>query len=603
MCGIAGFIGQDREKIERMLRTLIHRGPDGHAIEVLPNAMLGHARLAILDPRPEANQPMWNDTKTLCIVFNGEIYNFKQLQKEESFECKTRSDTEVLLRLFERYGTSFLPRIHGMFAFGIYNVKEQSLTLARDQNGIKPLYIAFPDGKLHFASEMRSLMKAFSVKPKLNMRSLSRYLRMQYVPGPETMCEGIESVLPGSIIEWKNNNIIRSTYKRVSKPMQWKNRQDFMSTIPSIIDESVQAEMIADRPIGIFLSGGMDSSIVLHHMTQHATKRIKTFTVRFEATQEEGATRFNADADLAKLTAKHYGTDHTELLLTAEMFRNHYAETCEALDQPNSDHVSVAQFLLARLAKKSVDVVLTGAGGDELFGGYPRYRIAYMLHALRYIPSQMRGWGSIFGYPKDVLELSTGAALAERLLCRPSTEWNEVVNGEWFEEDAATEFVFSAYETSRAETPVRSLMNFDRATWLIDESLRLVDGTTMASGLEARVPFLAPDIIDASLGTKDNWHLGLFRTKTGLKDAYRQLLPDHLFTLKKASFYPPLAKWLRREAAPLVDEALEHGFIRQYFNATALHLLFMQHKERTRYSLHVLHGIVQLSAWVKRVYQ
>lgn len=603
MCGIAGFSGEDRDRIEQMTQALKHRGPDGNAVFIGQGISLGHARLAILDPRPVGDQPMWSDDKSVVIVYNGEIYNYRELKEREGFQCTTGTDTEVLLKLYQRHGIGFVKDLIGMFAFALYDTKKKTWHLARDPSGIKPLFVATPMNQLHFASEMRSLMTALAKKPALNLAALSQYMRLQYVPGPTTMCEGIESLPPGTILTWKDGRETRQSFATTVEHPHFPSPQEFTNAFPAMMDKAVKDHLVSDRPIGIFLSGGMDSSIVLHHMNAHAAKPIKTFTVRFEATEEEGAKRFNTDADLAALTAKHYGTDHHEIFLTAELFRSLYHDTARALDQPNADHVSVAQFLLAREAKKHVDVVLCGAGGDELFGGYPRYRVARVLEALRFIPPGLRAIaGSIRGYPVDVLRLAPGPMLAERLLARSPQEISAIARGNWFDASATTDLFAERFTQQKNADALRAFMEFDRGLWLVDESLRLTDATTMASGLEARVPFLDPRIIAASHGTKSQWHVTMRRTKALLKDTYRSILPPHLFTLSKSSFYPPLAKWLRRESSPLVEEMLGHARIKEYINVTVVRDLFEKHKRKEVYALHTLSTLIQLQHWFDTVY-
>lgn len=601
MCGIAGCAGEHRQRIEDMTACLRHRGPDGNAVWVGSGASLGHARLAILDPRPAGDQPMWNASKTIAIVYNGEIYNFRELREAEGLDCRTNTDTEVLLKLYEKHGISFIHKLRGMFAFGIYDTTKQTWVLARDSFGIKPLFVAYPNGELAFASEMRALMKALPTKPALNLRSLSLYLRLQYVPGPQTLCEGIEQLPPGTILTWNKGKETRITFA-TEEHSSFASKDAFGERFPAVMNAVVQQHMISDKPIGVFLSGGIDSSVVLHHMSTNTDKPIKTFTVRFDATKEEDAKRFNTDADLAAKTAKHYGTDHREIFLTAEIYKDLYRETAQALDQPNADSVSVAQFLLSREAKKHVDVVLTGAGGDELFGGYPRYRIAHILHQLRMIPGSVRSLGSILGYPADVLAMKPGAALAERLLARPKEEGRSIAKGEWFEPAAVTDLFRERFSALPNKDPVRDFMEFDRHLWLVDESLRLADATTMGSGLEARVPFVDARITAASHATKSGWHVTMKRTKALLKDTYKGILPDHLYTLNKASFYPPLAKWLRRETAPLAQQMLEHTRIKEYFETETLQTIFEEHRTHTRYNLHTLSSLIQLSNWFDTVY-
>lgn len=602
MCGIAGFSGEDEARIRRMTEALVHRGPDGNAVCVGHGASLGHARLAILDPRPVGDQPMWNSDRTIVIVFNGEIFNFKELAKRYGLACRTNTDTEVLLKLYERKGMEFVPELLGMFALAIYDTRDRSWHLARDSAGIKPLYVHVENGALAFASEMRSLIAGMASKPALNMTSLALFLRLQYVPGPQTMCVGIESVPPGTVLTFHDGTETRKIVMpalgqidpaQAARPAQ----RDLTETIDSVVAD----HLISDRPVGLFLSGGMDSSVTLHHMRNHVGGELKTFTVRFDATKEEGGERFNADAELASKTAKHYGTDHHEVFLSAEACREIYGHAARGLDQPNADAVSSAMYLLSREAKKHVDVVLTGAGGDELFGGYPRYRVARVLHDLRGVPSFLRGlMGTVTGHPPDVLRMSPGPQLAVRLLARTDAEWRPLTRGGWYADGSVEALFMERYPQDEGD-PVRAFMEFDRALWLVDESLRLTDGLTMAHGLEARVPLLDPRLIDLTARIPSRSHVTWRRTKALLKETYRGILPDHLFTLPKASFYPPLAKWLRRECAPLVDEALENPWIGDLFNKEELRRLQREHSSGG-YHLHVLSAIIQLHFWHRHVY-
>jgi asparagine synthase (glutamine-hydrolysing) len=587
-----------------MTECLTHRGPDGNAVFIGHGVSLGHARLAILDTTPQGNQPMWNESKTIVIVYNGEIYNYRRLREAENLHCNTSTDTEVILKMYEKEGIDCVKKLSGMFAFGLYDTRSRTLHLVRDESGIKPLYVSYVDDKPHFASEMRALMRALPKKPAINLQSLSLFMALQYVPGPETLCEGIESLKPGMILSWKDGAEVRRSFKANTPSIPTMNKEECKQNLPALMKDVVEDHMIADRPIGIFLSGGMDSSILLHHMAQVSKEPVKTFTVRFEATNAEDAPRFNRDADLAKLTAKHYGTDHEELLLTAGDYRSLYRNTACALGQPNADSVSVAQYALARMAKKKVDVVLSGAGGDELFGGYPRYRIDRILSILQCIPVPLRQLGArIFGYPEDVLKMAPGAELALRLLGRPEKENRRIVKGLWFNAESAAELFHQRFdELGKDIGTVRRFMEFDRHLWLVDESLKLCDAVTMASGLEMRVPFLDPRIIAWSHATPGQWHVGLLRTKILLKDAYQNILPEHLYSLKKASFYPPLAKWLRRECAPLMEEALAGKRINEYFDTDALRTIFEEHTTRKHYGLHPLSSVIQLHYWFETVY-
>lgn len=604
MCGIAGFYGENRVKIERMTAALAHRGPDGNAILVANGASLGHARLAILDPSPVGDQPMWNEEKTAVIVYNGEIYNYRELRISENLDCRTGTDTEVLLKLYEKYGMDFVKLLRGMFAFGIYDVRKKEWHLARDSSGIKPLFITYFEHKLHFASEIRSLVTSLAAKPALNYRSLSQYLRLQYVPGPETMYEGVESLAPGTILTWSEQGEKRYSFSVKIPSVHYASPQEFSEHFPAVMDKAVKDHLISDRPVGIFLSGGMDSSILLHHMCNHAQKPVKTFTVRFEAAQEEDEKRFNMDAVIAKQTAQHYGTDHHEIVLTAELCRDIYRNTARSLDQPNADSVAMAQFVLAREAKKHVDVVLSGSGGDELFGGYPRYRIAKILHALRWLPDRARSFGgAAFGFPSDVLSMQPGPELAERLLARPTNELLSLIAGDWFDPKATTQLFEQKFDELKEYDVLRAFMEFDRKLWLVDESLRLSDAVTMASGLECRVPFLDPLVIAASHGTASDWHVGFRTTKKLLKETYYPILPHSVRSIKKASFYPPLAKWFRRECGELMEETIAHPTMQKLFKMDIVEQIFTRHKNHQQYALHTLSTLTQLRCWLETIHE
>ncbi len=334
MCGITGFSGDDKNRIEAMTKALVHRGPDGNAVLTTHGVSLGHARLAILDPSSAGAQPMWNERKSVVIVYNGEIFNYRELKTAEKLTCRTGTDTEVMLKLYEKHGIDFVRLLRGMFAFGLYDTEKKTWYLARDESGIKPLFVSYPGGVLHFASEMRALMAGLPKKPELNLGALSHYLRLQYVPGPETLCEGIESLPRGTILEWNEGRETRRHFRSAVSVPSFASKDEFREYFPELMDMAVRDHLVSDRPLGIFLSGGMDSSIVLHHMVRHSQKPVKTFTVRFEATDDEDAARFNRDADAAKLTALHYGTDHREIVLTADECRNVYRDCARASDQP-----------------------------------------------------------------------------------------------------------------------------------------------------------------------------------------------------------------------------------------------------------------------------
>jgi asparagine synthase (glutamine-hydrolysing) len=545
---------------------------------------------------------MWNESHTVAILFNGEIYNFRELRERHGLTCRTGTDTEVLLQLYERLGLACLQELRGMFALALFEASTGTWHLARDPQGIKPLYLAEAEGRLFFASEARALARALPQRPPVSEAALSCFLRLQYVPSPHTIFTGVRPLAPGTCETWQQGRCVaRCSFVTAVEVPSLVHRQEALAYVPQLLEAAVREHLVSDRPIGLFLSGGLDSSILLHHMAAATDRPIQTFTVRFEARDDESSERVNADADLAAQTAAHYGTQHTELLLTAADFCGAYAETVLALDQPNADLVAVAQLLLAKRAKAAgVDVILTGVGGDELFGGYHRYRITTVLSRLRRVPPWLRSTAArLCGQPADVAALDPGPDLWERLVAQSPEVCAPMVRGSWFQPQAVHPYFQAAFEMHQQSDSVRQAMEVDRTTWLIDELLKLADGTTMKASVEGRVPFLDARVIAAMRATPARWHVTERATKTLLREAYQSRLPAHLFRLKKASFYLPLAKWFRREAGRLLDEALETPEIRTLFSLEMLEQYRREHLEHRAYRLHQLHGVVQLAAWLR----
>jgi len=607
VCGIAGFIGEDQDLIERMTNALRNRGPDGFGVSVREGVSLGSARLAILDPRPEGNQPMWNDDQSVGIVFNGEIFNFKELRTNHGLQCKTNTDTEVILRLYEKEGIDMVKKLRGMFSFGIYDTRSKTLHVARDPSGITPLFYTMIANQFHFASETKALLRAYDQKPPINPTALSLYCRFQYLPRPFTLLPDIKAVEPGSLLIVQGNNVTMKQWNNESYDYGRLSANEFKKEFPGLMQQVVTDHLISDRPLGLFLSGGLDSSICLHHMQQAGHKPIKTFTARFEV--EEQSEKFNRDADLARETAKHYGTDHHELTVTATMYRDAYKDCAAALDQPNANVTAVTQYLLAKFAKQQVDVVLTGNGGDELFGGYPRYRIVHLLTMLRAMPAGARAFiARLAGLPPDVLRMEPGDALMERLNNQSIEQWESLVKGTWFDASATSKWVQERYAPLATLPPLAAAMEYNRLSWLTDEALRMTDGTSLGSGLEARVPLLDQRVIQIAHQTRPQDHVSLFQTKRLLRETYQTLsgvegLPSHLFNVPKSGFFTPLAKWFRRECKSLIDEMLESEHLAPYFDLEAVRKVAAQHHTGEKYSLHTLAMLTQLHCWFETVYK
>ena len=354
MCGICGCTTEDTPLVEQMLNTITHRGPDDRGVHVANGVSLGHMRLAILDPSPNGKQPMLSKSGTTSIVFNGEIYNFKELIQTHNLQCTTGSDTEVLLLLYEKLGIRFVHELRGMFAFALHDTKEQKLYLVRDPHGMKPLYYTVQNSVLYFASETKAILQALPTKPAINTQALSLYFTHQYVPRPYTLLQDVDAVENGAVLEWQGSNLRTIDQITAYSPGKYANASS--EQITQVLNESTVAHLISDKPVGLFLSGGLDSTILLHHIAATGVSNLQTFSVRFDVAASEQSAKFNTDADIAKRTAEYYGTEHNEVHITAEEFAAAYSSSAKYLDQPNANPTAPIQYLLAKAIKQKVDV-------------------------------------------------------------------------------------------------------------------------------------------------------------------------------------------------------------------------------------------------------
>src|SRR3989344_4714244 len=349
MCGINGFTFRDEDLILQMNRVTAHRGPDGTDIILDEHISLGHNRLSIIDLSPDAAQPMKNAAGTNVIVFNGEIYNYRELREElkSSYSFRTASDTEVILAAYERWGGDCIRRFNGIFAFAIWDSKREELFLARDHAGVKPLYYFWDGIRFIFSSEIKAIL-CHDIPRRVDRQAANLYFHVLYVPAPYTMLEGIQKVLPAHFLRLKNGQLEDKEYWRVGDFQNIESREDARTRIRELFDDSVKHQLISDRPIGVFLSGGMDSTAVLGAAQKEAGHAMKTYTVGFDVAQSRE--KFNADMMLARTTAEHYRTDHHEIMISARDIRDNLEAVAWHLDEPNFNPTAVAMFLLAREA-------------------------------------------------------------------------------------------------------------------------------------------------------------------------------------------------------------------------------------------------------------
>lgn len=602
MCAINGFTFCKKNLIGRMNKVTSHRGPDDTGVYLDQNISLGHNRLSIIDLSSAAHQPMRN--KNLVIVYNGELYNFLELKKElqDSYQFVSCSDTEVILAAYQKWGKDCVKKLNGMFAFAIWNIEKKELFLARDHVGIKPLYYFWDKTNFIFSSEIKAIL-AHGMRRKVNKKALSHYLRVLYVPEPLTMFEGISKLPPAHFALFCNNTLTLERYwdaggfQAVSK----KSRKELAEELHTVVKQAVGRQLVSDKPLGVYLSGGIDSSAVLHSMAGVHTD-IKTFSVGFELTKEEQREKFNKDFELARETAKHYGTNHHEVLLSSDEVVDLFQKIVHHLDEPISNATAIAQFTLASFAKGSVDVVLGGDGGDELFGGYERYRLSLLADYYQRSPRFFRN--VLHGFEKlDKLNTPPGIERFALFMFQKDEILKRVVAMD-LATDSTKDFFNDRYNMAKSESRFREqFLEIDRKSWLVDESLMRTDKMAMAHGLEVRVPLLDKEIVEFSHRVPFRYKVSSYSTKIILKDAFKGYIPDILYKQPKRGWFSPAAKWLRHERVhEFVEEVLQPGFYREteeLFKWEDISVIVKDHYERREYNVVIIWALLTFQIWAR----
>ncbi len=605
MCAINGTTQENEVMVEQMNALTIHRGPDGSHVWVGEGITLGHNRLAIIDLSERALQPMRSANGRYHIVFNGEIYNYRELREElrGAYLFTTESDTEVLLAAYSVWGEEMFSRLRGIFAFGIWDIEKKELLLARDHMGVKPLYYTIENNVLSFSSEIPALMVG-KERPVLDMHSVGFYLSMEYVPGPRTLVDGISKLRPGQMLRFKDGV---ATTKSFLEPKPLKSNVSERDVYESI-DTAVRRQLVSDRPIGAYLSGGFDSSIVVHHMSAYA-EQVRTYSVDFEAVlgQEEDSLKFNSDARLAEQTAQFYGTEHKTLTITLKDVQETIETACAGANEPIANSTAVTQFLLSDFVRKDgVVVALGGDGGDELFGGYTRHRIATAAYLYQRMPKTLQHAVSLLSPRVKKLETPFGTALHRTLMVKDDKKITPFLQHTLNINSTVKNYFDELYGSHmQAGThPIDAFMHVDRYTWLPDECFIRSDYASMAHGLELRVPFVDTDVVACtdkiSIWQKTLPHEG----KRIIRKAYKSHLPAHLYGQPKRGWLSPAAKWFRD---PVINDFAKNVFSSGYYSGLdglfdweKVHELFDAHVEKRGYYLYPLWNILVLQIWARK---
>ncbi|MEZ6152009.1 MAG: asparagine synthase (glutamine-hydrolyzing) [Pirellulaceae bacterium] len=616
MCGIAGILKLDRttaapaEVLERMLQSIYHRGPDEDGRLFDEELAMGMRRLSIID-LADGQQPIFDESGRYAVVFNGEIYNYRELRQEligRGHTLKTHSDTEVIVHLYEEQGPDCLEQLRGMFGIAVWDKRERKLFIARDRMGIKPLYYAIKNNSLIFGSEIKALLVHPDVDAALDLRGLSNYLSLKYIPSPGTLFEEIQSIPPGHYLIAQNGRIEIKRYWNISyaKPKQPKSEAEYIDEATELIRESVKLRLRSDVPFGAFLSGGVDSSTIVAFMAEQMSEPVRTFSVGFGEGDE---------LPYAKMVADRFGCDHHTLNITANDFIEHAETVLWHMDQPIADQATVATLMVAKLARQHVKMVLTGEGGDELFAGYARYAGERFSPYTRWLPNWAgriirSGARRLPGMRRGKLALH---ALTTGNEAQRFANWFPMFNDETkrqvlsermsdYREGAADIFAHHLGECDARE-PLDRMLYVDSKLWLPDFLLLRGDKLTMANSLEARIPLLDHKLVEfaARLPTKYKLHRG--DRKYLLKRVAERMLPSEIIHRKKQGFPIPIDRWLRNEARPLMrdmlsQESLQH---RSLFNPQFVETLMQQHESGFADNTTELWGLVSLEIWMRRM--
>ena len=609
MCGIAGYAGwgaspaASESHLRAMCGAIRHRGPDDEGHHVASSVALGMRRLSVIDPAG-GQQPIANEDGSVQVVFNGEIYNHRELHAalvRGGHRLETRSDTETLVHLYEDLGDRMVHRLRGMFAFAIWDARRRRLLLARDRVGIKPLYYWESGGGIAFASEVRSLLALDRFQGRLDPRAVAHYLSLGYVPEPLSVFEGVRKLPPGHTLVWEAGRPAALT--RYWTPVRDEVRVDEREAVGELrrlLSESVRYHLESDVPLGAFLSGGIDSSTVVAEMQRQMDRPVKTFSIGFEEPE------FN-EAPHARRVAEAIGTEHTELIVRPDADAL-IEEVIRAFDEPFADSSALPTFLVSQLARRHVTVALSGDGGDELFGGYNRYLellrrrelaapVRWALAAgARRLPHGAWGrnrlvdlsrtrrgrYAATVASPLSVAE--GGLALPEVAALGPRSL--DTLAGPWFDEARGRDFA-------------TQMTLVDLQSYLPGDILTKVDRMSMAVSLEARVPLLDHQVVEFAVGLPSRLKMRDGTGKWILREAIRDLVPPAVLSKPKQGFGVPLRKWFRYELRHRVD-GLRRSWspIYEYVDAAAVARVSAEHQTGRRDQSATLWRLLVLDMWL-----
>ncbi|HEY2461297.1 MAG TPA: asparagine synthase (glutamine-hydrolyzing) [Candidatus Acidoferrum sp.] len=618
MCGIAGFTHKnwspEAERIQRATATLAHRGPDQSGVFRCDILSMGATRLKIQD-LAGGDQPILTDDGDTVIVFNGEIYNHMEIRGELEglgHRFHSHSDTETVLHAFVEWDTRCFARLRGMFAVALWTKSAKRLVLARDRMGIKPLYISQRGEELFFGSELKAIFVHPEIERRLSMQGLDCYLSLNYVPCPWTLVEGIEKLPPGHWLEWRDARVHSKSYWELPRGAQGERSfESAKEELDLLLQQSVREHLLSDAPLGLWLSGGVDSSTILHYATKASTKPLKTFSISFRGRS------FDETAYIRR-AVEQYGAEHEELDLNPESdLQRAIEEFAYYSDEPSADAGALPVWFLSKLSKTRTTVALSGEGADELFGGYLTYRANRLARIMRRFPAAalemalqgFRHWpvsDEKIGFEYKVKRFLQGGLL-------PFDEAHIYWNGTSHEAEKrllvqgtspkAMDGILGELRRIDAKgAELGSYLWFDQKYFLPDDLLTKVDRMSMAHSVEVRPAFLDHRIVEFAAGLPDSFKIRGARQKVILKELMRDKLPPAILGRKKIGFDIPAHEWLRGPLRSLLAETLNAGAEEHanVFRPEAIAALMREHFERRANVGYHLWGLMILFLWMKK---
>ncbi len=618
MCGICGMLSldgrdrPDRDVLTDMNRAIVHRGPDSEGMLIDGPAALAMRRLSIID-LAGGDQPIGNEDGSIQVIQNGEIYNYRELNEElrrAGHRFKTRSDTETIVHLYEEHGLGFAERLRGMFGIAIWDKRNQRLVLARDRYGIKPLYYRVDGGNLSFASEMKSLIRQPDFSREIDLGALEAYLALGFVPAPMTIFEAAKKLPIGHLLI-AEGGVVRLDHYAATRPALAGEERDespdeLAEELRDRLRDSVRAHLVADVPVGVLLSGGTDSGTLTALASEISEAPINTFTIGFKERDFD-------EASAARRVAERYGTSHHELTVEPDAVEL-LPKVVDAFGEPFADNSALPTYLVSQLAAEHVKVVLSGEGGDELFGGYFSYlgdlwapRVGPAATALRSLIERLPSRATSRRLDDRLKRFARGAHLPQP---DRHLSWSQA-----FDSEARAELMTrrrkdfdplqahrERYDASAGAAPVNRTADLDMGIYMVDDILVKIDRASMAHSLESRVPLLDPAITDFALALPDSYKVRALKKKWLFRRAVAPLLPREVIQAPKRGFNTPVSKWLRGDLLPFAREVLAPQRVREqgYLDPTAVNAVIDTHVSGREDLSRNIWGLICFSLWYDR---